>query len=912
VNEFWKFFLLGLGSGAIYALVALGIVLVYRGSGVVNFAHGVFALTGAGVFTEVRDSLGTAGAVALGIVAGATAGAIVNLVVMTPLRRSSPLVRIIATLGVLALGRELWKHRLGEIGFRTVEQFLPSKAVEPFGGGIIIGEDRIWIFGITVALTVVLTVAYRKTRFGLATSAVAENEAVAAAQGWSPALIATVNWALGGALAGFAGILLAGVIGGLSIDSPVLVVVIALAAALVGNFSSFPLTLFGGLLVGVLESEALHYGNPTGYLKGLSTAVPFLVIVALLIVRGRALPLRSFLADRLPSIGTGRVRPLPIVLLAGVVIGSLWLFTTDWVNAVITSGTFAFLALSLVVVTGYAGQLSLAQWSIAGIGALLVGRYAADLWSMPFLLALAVGMVLTVPVGMVVALPAVRVRGVNLAVTTFALSLVLSTMVLSNDIYTGGLLHPANVPAPEIFGWKIDALTHPARYGVVIVVLLAVAALLVANLRRGPAGRRLIAVRDNERAAASLGISIVGAKLYAFSLASALAGAGGGLIAFRNPRLNLAAFDFFGNIQAVLLATIGGIGWIGGALIAGTIQIAGTTEHVLTQVVSTESWYPVIAATLLLLTVVFNPDGIASELQRRGRVVAGRLRRPARRLAPIPAVTDRRQVTRVAPKSLELTGLTVRFGNVVALDGVDLRVDPGEVVGLIGPNGAGKTTLIEAATGFVRASGSVSLDRRALARLSPRRRAALGVTRSFQSLELFDDLTVLDNLRVAADDGNRLRYLRDLVWPTPPPLPAAALAAIDEFGLGAVLDQKPGDLPYAQRRTIAIARAVASCPSVLLLDEPAAGLDDWATEELARLVRRLADDWGMAVLLVEHDVGMVMRTCDRVVALDFGRVIGQGTPAEIRTDPVVVASYLGSSDVGGQLEEPVEERGARA
>jgi branched-subunit amino acid ABC-type transport system permease component len=564
VNEFWKFFLLGLGSGAIYALVALGIVLVYRGSGVVNFAHGVFALTGASVFTEVRASVGTAGAVMLGVAASALASAAVSLLVMTPLRRSSPLVRIIATLGVLALGRELWKHRLGDLGFRAVEQFLPARAVEPFGGGIIIGEDRIWILGITVALTALLWIAYRYTHFGLATSAVAENEAVAAAQGWSPTTIATVNWALGGALAGFAGILLAGIIGGLPVDSPVLVVVIALAAALVGNFSSFPLTLFGGLLVGVLESEALHYGSPTGYFKGLSTAVPFLVIVVILIARGRALPLRSFLADRLPSLGTGRVRPLAVVVLAAAVIGSLWVFTVDWTNVVITSGSFAFIALSLVVVTGLAGQLSLAQWSIAGVGALLVGRYAADLWSMPFLLALAVGAALTIPVGMVVSLPALRVRGVNLAVTTFALSLVLSTMVLSNDIYTGGVLHPGTIPPPEIFGWKIDALTHPERYGAVVVALLAVAAMLVANLRRGPSGRRLIAVRDNERAAASLGISNVGAKFYAFCLASALAGVGGGLIAFRNSRLNLIAFDFFGNVQAVLLATIGGIGWIGG------------------------------------------------------------------------------------------------------------------------------------------------------------------------------------------------------------------------------------------------------------------------------------------------------------------------------------------------------------
>jgi sulfate-transporting ATPase len=442
--------------------------------------------------------------------------------------------------------------------------------------------------------------------------------------------------------------------------------------------------------------------------------------------------------------------------------------------------------------------------------------------------------------------------------------------------------------------------------------------LLVANLRRGQVGRRLIAVRDNERAAASLGISIVGAKFYAFSLASALAGVGGGLIAFRNSRLNLVAFDFFGNIEAVLLTTIGGIGWIGGALIAGATETAGVSEHLIGELVSTENWYPVIAAVVLLLIVVFNPDGVASDVAGRGRAVAGRVRQRVRR--PVPAVAanaasgDRRAEIRVAPMRLELRGLTVRFGSVIALDGVDLTVEPGEVVGLIGPNGAGKTTLIEAATGFVGATGSVRLDDRALERLSPRQRAKRGVTRSFQSLELFDDLTVLDNLRVAADDGNRFRYLRDLVWPASPPLPDAAVTAIDEFGLGDVLDQKPGDLPYAQRRTIAIARAVATFPSVLLLDEPAAGLDDWATNELATLIRRLADEWGIGVLLVEHDVGMVMRTCDRVVALEFGQVIGRGTPDEIRTDPAVIAAYLGSPDEAApslQHEAPREHETSR-
>ena len=303
---------------------------------------------------------------------------------------------------------------------------------------------------------------------------------------------------------------------------------------------------------------------------------------------------------------------------------------------------------------------------------------------------------------------------------------------------------------------------------------------------------------------------------------------------------------------------------------------------------------------MLLVVIVSMRDGVVPGGVAAVRRLRAALRRPSheeRTAAPSVArpsvargvVTPRK----VAPKPLEIVGVTVSFGAVVALENVTLRVDPGEVVGLIGPNGAGKTTLIEAATGFVPSQGSVRVGGRGVGRLSPRARAATGLIRSFQSLELFEDLSVLDNLRVAADDGRRISYATDLVWPTEPSVSSVALAAIEEFQLEPVLGKKPGELPYAQRRTVAIARAVAGSPSVLLLDEPAAGLDDWSTNELSLLIRRLADEWGMAVLLVEHDVGMVMGTCDRIVVLDFGRVIAEGRPEEIRSHPKVVSAYLG-------------------
>ena len=217
--------------------------------------------------------------------------------------------------------------------------------------------------------------------------------------------------------------------------------------------------------------------------------------------------------------------------------------------------------------------------------------------------------------------------------------------------------------------------------------------------------------------------------------------------------------------------------------------------------------------------------------------------------------------------------------------------------------------MIDAVTGFTNASGSVRLDGRELMNLPAANRARAGVCRSFQSLELFEDVTVFDNLRAASDPRDKLSYVRDLVYPMSPPLPTSMVAAIREFGLEDDLNRLVQDLPYARRRLLAIARAIAAQPSVLLLDEPAAGLGDVETGELVHLVRRLADDWGIAVLLIEHDMNFVMSVCDRIVVLDFGRQIAEGTPEEIRNNPAVVAAYLGEHEDDGAVErEPTSGR----
>jgi branched-chain amino acid transport system ATP-binding protein len=242
---------------------------------------------------------------------------------------------------------------------------------------------------------------------------------------------------------------------------------------------------------------------------------------------------------------------------------------------------------------------------------------------------------------------------------------------------------------------------------------------------------------------------------------------------------------------------------------------------------------------------------------------------------------------------LEARGVSVSFGGVRALVDVDLLVEPGQLVGLIGPNGAGKTTFIDAISGFVSHRGNVQLDGRDLGSRAPHERAALGIARTWQSIELFDDLTVRENLAVAADRPSPWATVKELVSS-----PVASTRTVEEavrlFGLESKVDALPEDLSQAERKLVGVARALAAAPRLLCVDEPAAGLDVSESERLGRHLREIVEA-GAAMLLVDHDMGLVLSISDWVVVLDFGRVIACGTPEAVRRDPRVIAAYLGSA-----------------
>jgi ABC-type branched-subunit amino acid transport system ATPase component/ABC-type branched-subunit amino acid transport system permease subunit len=927
VRETWQFLLLGVTLAPAYVFLGHSMAVVYRGSTVVNFAVGAYGLLGAYAFYQLHNAgVPVFFALVLGLAVGAAVGGLTYVLIIQRLLKAAQLARVVATLGVqIVILEALALHYSDSVLFPP--KLIATHEVHVFGA--VIDSSQLWMFGVAVVLTAGLWAAYRYTSFGLQTSAVAENGRAAAALGRSPQMIGLANWMLGGLLAAFAGILITPTLG-LSVGGISLLLVPALAVCLLGGFRNFWLILLGGLIIGIGESELTRSVSKYSWGFGWPQAFPFLLIVIMLLVRGRSLPDRSFVAARLPAVGSGKVR-LPLVGGAlGACVVALLLLSGEGAAALAVSLSGGIIVLSIVTVTGYAGQLSLAQVSISGLGAFIAARFAYDL-DLSFWWALLIGVAAILPIGALVGLPALRARGVNLAIVTLGLGLVIDIVVLGNTSYTNGYIGLLVKP-PSLFGYSLNSTSFPNRYAGLCLFFFAVAGFMVSNLRRGRVGRHLLAVRGNERAAAAIGLDVTSVKLYAFIVAAGLAALGGILLAFQSQSVQFTNVSPTDSITYLSFVVIGGLGYISGTPFAAMLLPYGFLAWVGSLIFTSSNIQVYLALAGGIGTVVIllaDPDGLASlnikaasadqsqtpkwaYLRPEALVLLGlrRLRKrfPSKRVERADPVQLQvrgpvRSVT-VEPATLRVENVGVRFGGVVALDAVSLTVRPGEIVGLIGPNGAGKTTLIDAVTGMTRRyTGRVLLDDKPLDDLSAMRRARLGIGRSFQSVELFDDLSVVDNLRAASDRPRHYHYLSDLIHPRTPPLSPAVVAAVNEFDLISDLDRKPSELPFGRRRLVGIARAVAYPPRVLLLDEPASGLDERESHELATLLRRLADDWGFAILLIEHDMSVVLSISDRVVALDFGKKIAEGTPDEVRTHPSVVTAYLGISE-----EPPADQR----
>ena len=884
-----------------YALSALGVVAIYRGSGVINFASGAMGMVATFVFWILADQHNwpVFAALLVGVGTSGALGVVTHFLIMRPLRDSSNLVKLVATLGVL-IALQSGMALIYGANPLIAQPFLPHGEVTIFGATV--GADRLWLFGIAIVLTVGATLIYSRTRFGLATTAIAENPAVTASMGWSPDTLAAVNWAVGGCLAGFAAICLAPIVG-VAVSTALLVLLPSLAAAVAGGMRSFILTATVAMAIGILQSVLPRYVSTAG----VADAIPFVAIVVVLIIRGTALPSRDVVREVFPRVSSGRIpwvlATICTVALAFVLVGRL---SYVWVGAISTSLAVSLILLSLVVVTGYAGQLSLAQYAIAVVTGGLVSAHLSVV-GFPFALAALCGIASAVPVGLLLGLPAVRTRGPALAIVTLGFSVVIIEVVFGNTWLAGGY-DGLTLKDPRVFGIDLNPTVYPNRYAILSLICVVVCCLMVANLRRGRSGRRMLAVRSNERAATAVGVSVRGTKLAAFAIAAAIAAVAGVLLTFAQPVALFNSYSPFDSINAVSYAVVGGLGFVTGALSGSVLAPGGVGTQTLS-LFGTQygGWLDFAGGLLTIVTVVLYSNGAAAFNVDVARRVQESLRtklrlrsRSSRRTLETPQslVSTSKGQTREPDQwhTLEARGVSVSFGGLVAVNQASFSVTSAEILAVIGANGAGKTTIIDAITGFVRLSaGEILLDGKDVSRMHPTKRARSGISRSFQSLELFEDLTVRENLLAGCDDVSWKYWITDLVWPRGANLPPSCLEVVFELDLVEDLDKLPSELSFGKRRLVAIARALAREPSVVLLDEPAAGLDISERQELARTIRHLATQSHTAVIIVEHDLDLIRAVADQVVVMEFGRCIAIGVPDEVLLDPKVIASYVGST-----------------
>jgi branched-chain amino acid transport system permease protein len=620
--------------------LGLGLVLIHRASGVVSFAHGAMAMYTTYVYAELRDTgdlvlpvVGVPARVDLGgpasfrvaltlcLVVAAVLGLLVHLLVFRPLRGAPALAKVVASVGLMVVLQAVATLRFGSAN-RFLAPVLPSRSVDLLG--VRVPSDRLELAATVVLAAAVLAAVYRWTRFGLATRAAAEDESAAALLGYSPDLIAAANWVAASVLAALGGVLVAPITA-LNPVSYSLFVVPALAAALVGRMTSFGVTAAAALVLGMAQSEVVKLQSDWSWLRNLNLrdGLPFLVIVVVMVWRGQLVPdRRTAAAARLPAAGRP-VRPgLTTVLTVVPALLALVLLTGGWRLALIHSLIAGVVCLSVVVLTGYVGQLSLAQMALAGVAGFGLSRLHTAL-HVPFPLAPLLAAAGAAVVGLLVGLASRRVRGIDLAVLTLAAGIAVQELLFKNPAVTGGL-GGSRVPPPRALGLDLAISGRGAGYprlgfGLLCLAVLTGAALAVAKLRRGRLGRRMLAVRVNERAAEAAGVDVARTKLLAFVFASFLAGLAGALLGYAQGQLSFASFDVFASLSFLAAAYLGGVARISGALVGGLLVPGGLLFAALGRMAGLEDEATLLSGLALVVVVVLAPEGLTGTATRLAR-----------------------------------------------------------------------------------------------------------------------------------------------------------------------------------------------------------------------------------------------------------------------------------------------------
>jgi branched-chain amino acid transport system permease protein len=645
VDSYIEFAVLGLSSSAIYIGLALGLITIYRCTGVINFAQGAMAMWAAYVYAALRADgrlilpighidlggpMGLAPALIIGLVMSLLLGLIVQGLIFRPLRSAPTLAKVVASVAVMLTVQALAKLRFGETTVQ-VAALLPAGNVTI--GSLVLNKGDLILAASALVLCVLMALFFRRTTIGLATRASSMDEQAVSLMGFSPTLLSAVAWSLAGLISSVV-VVFAAPSTGLNADSYTLYVVPALAILLIARFEKLWVIALAGIVLGAFQAVITLLSSktywPTWGQTGLQDAVPFVVIVITLFVMGRRLPARGSLdSASLPDVRLPSIKPVPLVAPLVVMVILLLVTTGSYRYGVITSIAMSLLALSYVIVTGYLGQISLAQISFAGAGGFVLSK-ATTSWHVPFPFSLLLSALVAGVFGVVVAVPAFRIRGAQLAIVTLAAGVAIQTFVFSNPSLTQVSGNP--ISSPTIFGANLEVQSGRdiARlsFGFMVLVVAVVFIGIFIVAARSSLGRAWLAVRSNERAAASAGVNVRSVKLIGFALSAFMAGGAGALIGYSRGQMSVDSFTITIGLLLMASTYLGGITSINGALIAGLLSPLGLVYVFLDNEINFGQYYNLTAGLALIVTTILNPDGIASKTYDQYRWIRSKLQRP--------------------------------------------------------------------------------------------------------------------------------------------------------------------------------------------------------------------------------------------------------------------------------------------